>query len=116
MSSTSVPAVDATGRVERHELEPLRRSLAIGSGLPADQIERLIATCSLLYARLEAIDAVRADLAALRPVVAELRARLTGMDRVTAPSDGIAGAGRPRPTGHGARLTAHPSPHQKGFT
>ncbi len=66
--------------VSRHELETLRRSLAIGNGLPADQIRRLIATCDELFARLAALDAARAELAALRPVVAELRARLRAMD------------------------------------
>lgn len=80
--------------VARHELEPLRRSLAIGNGLPSDQILRLLATCDELYRRLEALEAleaVRAEIRALRPIVAELRARLRAVD------DAVRSAG-PGPT------------------
>ena len=34
-----------------HEIEGLRRSLAIGNGLPSDQIARLIETCTALFLR-----------------------------------------------------------------
>ena len=49
-----------------HEIEGLRRSLAIGNGLPSDQIARLIETCSgqfLRYRELELRDErLRAEL------------------------------------------------------
>ena len=68
-----------------HEIEGLRRSLAIGNGLPSDQIGRLIETCEAMVSRhkhLEVRDArLRAELNALRPVVAELRQRLTQLTR-----------------------------------
>ena len=68
-----------------YELEGLRRSLAIGNGLPSDQIARLIATCTALLARNRDLaqrdEHLRAELDALRPVVAELRQRLTTLTR-----------------------------------
>ena len=68
-----------------HEIEGLRRSFAIGNGLPSDQIALLIETCTNLFARypeLEVRDArLRGELDALRPVVAELRQRLTALTR-----------------------------------
>ena len=68
-----------------HEIEGLRRSLVIGNGLPADQIARLIETCNgqfQRYCELEQRDErLRAELDALRPVVAELRQRLTALTR-----------------------------------
>ena len=75
------------GRMELavHEIEGLRRSLAIGNGLPSDQIARLIETCTAMvdrYRELEVRDErLRAELDALRPVVAELRQRLTTLTR-----------------------------------
>ena len=68
-----------------HEIEHVRRSMAMSPSLPADQIHRLIDTCDALFKRyrtLEARDArLRAELDALRPVVAELRQRLTALTR-----------------------------------
>ena len=68
-----------------HEIEGFRRSLVMGNGLPSDQIARLIETCEALFARdrnLEGRDErLRAELDALRPVVAELRQRLTALTR-----------------------------------
>ena len=68
-----------------HEIEGLRRSLAIGNGLPSDQIARLIATCTCLFDRYRELEIrderLRAELDALRPVVAELRQRLTALTR-----------------------------------
>lgn len=68
-----------------HEIEGLRRSLAIGNGLPSDQIRRLLETCEALYNRERHFDVrderLRSDLDALRPVVAELRQRLTQLTR-----------------------------------
>ena len=68
-----------------HEIERVRRSMAMSPSLPADQIHRLIDTCDALFKRyrtLEARDArLRAELDALRPVVAELRQRLTALTR-----------------------------------
>ena len=64
----------------RHEIEVLRRSLVIGNGLPTDQIRRLLETCDALFRREDTLDArdsrLRAEVEALRPVVAELRTRL----------------------------------------
>ena len=34
-----------------HEIEGLRRSLAIGNGLPSDQIRRLLDSCEAMFAR-----------------------------------------------------------------
>ena len=68
-----------------HEIEGLRRSLAIGNGLPSDQIARLIETCTALFLRCRELEQrderLRAELDALRPVVAELRHRLTALTR-----------------------------------
>ena len=68
-----------------HEIDGLRRSLAIGNGLPSDQVARLIETCTALFLRyceLEQRDErLRSELDALRPVVAELRQRLTALTR-----------------------------------
>ena len=68
-----------------HEIEGLRRSLAIGNGLPSDQIARLIEPCSALFLRCRELEQrderLRAELDALRPVVAELRQRLTALTR-----------------------------------
>ena len=68
-----------------HEIEGLRRSLAIGNGLPSDQIARLIATWTCLFDRYRELEIrderLRAELDALRPVVAELRRRLTALTR-----------------------------------
>ena len=68
-----------------HEIEGLRRSLAIGNGLPSDQIARLIETCTALVLRCRELEQrderLRAELDALRPVVAELRQRLTALTR-----------------------------------
>lgn len=68
-----------------HEIEGLRRSLAIGNGLPSDQIARLIETCDALFLRYRELEQrderLRAELDALRPVVAELRQRLTALTR-----------------------------------
>ena len=75
------------GRMELvvHEIEGLRRSLAIGNGLPSDQIARLIETCTGLFDRYRELELrderLRAELDALRPVVAELRRRLTALTR-----------------------------------
>ena len=72
-----------------HELESLRRSLAIGNGLPADQIHRLLETCTHLLEQSKTAgqrdDQVRAELDALRPIIAELRQRLTSLSRTVAP-------------------------------
>ena len=68
-----------------HEIEGLRRSLAIGNGLPSDQIALLIETCTNLFDRYRELEIrderLRAELDALRPVVAELRQRLTSLTR-----------------------------------
>ena len=68
-----------------HEIEGLRRSLAMSRSLPSDQISRLIETCDRLYSHrhdLEAREArLRRELDALRPTVAELRQRLTALTR-----------------------------------
>ena len=68
-----------------HEIEGLRRSLAIGNGLPSDQIARLIETCNSQFHRCRELEQrderLRAELDALRPVVAELRQRLTALTR-----------------------------------
>ena len=68
-----------------HEIEGLRRSLAIGNGLPSDQIARLIETCNGQFQRYRELEQrderLRAELDALRPVVAELRHRLTALTR-----------------------------------
>jgi hypothetical protein len=68
-----------------HELEVVRRSFAMSDGLPSDQIARLIETCITLsdrYRELEARDdRLRSELDALRPVVTELRQRLTVLTR-----------------------------------
>ena len=75
------------GRMELavHEIEGLRRSLAIGNGLPSDQIARLIETCTAMFNRYRELELrderLRAELDALRPVVAELRQRLTALTR-----------------------------------
>jgi DNA-binding transcriptional MerR regulator len=67
-----------------HEVEILRRSLAIGNGLPSDQIQRLLEACNTLLARARAAEQrdeqLRAELDALRPVIAELRQRLTTLN------------------------------------
>ena len=68
-----------------HEIEGLRRSLAIGNGLPSDQIALLIETCTNLFDRYRELEVrderLRGELDALRPVVAELRQRLTALTR-----------------------------------
>ena len=68
-----------------HEIEGLRRSLAIGNGLPSDQIALLIETCTNLFDRYRELEVrderLRAELDALRPIVAELRQRLTALTR-----------------------------------
>ena len=68
-----------------HEIEGLRRSLAIGNRLPSDQILRLIDTCDAMFTQCRQLEArdvqLRAELDALRPVVAELRQRLTTLTR-----------------------------------
>ena len=72
-----------------HELEGLRRSLAIGNGLPSDQIARLIESCVVLTSRCSDLEArdlrLRSELDALRPVVAELRRRLTAVTHELGP-------------------------------
>ena len=68
-----------------HEIEVIRRSFAMSDNLPADQIARLIETCITLsdrYCELAARDKrLRSELDALRPVVTELRQRLTVLTR-----------------------------------
>ena len=68
-----------------HEIEGLRRSLAIGNGLPSDQIALLIETCTNLFDRYRELEVrderLRGELDAPRPVVAELRQRLTALTR-----------------------------------
>ena len=66
--------------LQPHELETLRRSLAIGNGLPPEQIKRLLQTCDTLYAQASVSDtALQQELEALRPIIAELRTRLTNL-------------------------------------
>lgn len=71
--------------LQPHELETLRRSLAIGNGLPADQIRRLIETCDTFYTNTDTTypEKIRSELDALRPVIAELRAWLTTLHELT---------------------------------
>ena len=68
-----------------HEIEGLCRSLVMGNGLPSDQIARLIETCDAQFARYRTLEVrderLRVELDALRPVVAELRQRLTSLTR-----------------------------------
>ena len=68
-----------------HEIEGLRRSLAMSNNLPSDRVRLLLDTCDGLFARYNALEArderLRAELDALRPVVAELRQRLTTLTR-----------------------------------
>jgi hypothetical protein len=106
--------VEPTPPLQAHEIEVLRRSLAIGNGLPSDQIRRLLTTCDELFKRSAAAprdpdttgpetadprtddqrttdpgtaERIRAELEALRPVVAELRTRLTSLhDLAAAPT------------------------------
>lgn len=69
------------GRIlQSHDIEILRRSLAIGNGLPSEQILHLIDTCNRL---LDDRTQLRAELDALRPVVTELRNRLTHLQQLT---------------------------------
>jgi hypothetical protein len=56
-----------------YELEGLRRSLAMGNGLPPDQIRRLIESHIELLARHRT---VAQELETLRPVIVSLRAGL----------------------------------------
>ena len=68
-----------------HEIEGLRRSLSMSNNLPSDRVRLLLDTCDGLFARYNALEArderLRAELDALRPVVAELRQRLTTLTR-----------------------------------
>lgn len=66
--------------LQSHDIEILRRSLAIGNGLPAEQILHLIETCNRL---LDDRTQLRAELDELRPVVTELRNRLTHLHQLT---------------------------------
>ncbi len=70
--------------LQPHELETLRRSLAIGNGLPPEQIKRLLQTCDTLYTQASNSDtALSEELEALRPIIAELRTRLTNLHGLT---------------------------------
>ena len=84
--------------ISREEIEGLRRSLAIGNGLPPDQIRRLLATGdALLDATLgrDARDArLRVELDALRPLITDARARLSALHHELHP---------PTPTGGPAK-------------
>ena len=77
------------GRMELvvHEIEGLRRSLAIGNGLPSDQIARLIETCTGLFDRYRELELrderLRAELDALRPVVAVVGITEVSPDSIT---------------------------------
>ena len=69
--------------ISREEIEGLRRSLAIGNGLPPDQIRRLLATCDAFLDATRGLDArdarLRFELDALRPLITDIRTRLTAL-------------------------------------
>lgn len=73
-----------------HDVENLRRSLAIGNGLPSDQIQLLLESYrELLVVHTELLS----HLETLRPVIAQLRAELGAMHHLTTPRPTT-----PRPT------------------
>jgi DNA-binding transcriptional MerR regulator len=86
--------VDHNSLLQSHEIELLRRSFAIGNGLPNEQIRRLIETCDALSeharqaqgaqqsTRPDVAQQLRRELDSLRPIVAELRTRLTGLQKL----------------------------------
>jgi hypothetical protein len=69
--------------IARHEIEGLRRSLTATKMLPPDEIVRLLDTCEQLLERRGADDRIAHEIEALRPVVAELRLRLTRVRAMT---------------------------------
>lgn len=58
----SVPAVEPPRRVEQHEVDAMRRSLAIGGSLTRSDTERLLATCGELLAERVRIERVLSQL------------------------------------------------------
>jgi hypothetical protein len=50
------------GPLQQHDLESLRRSLAMADNLPRDQIERLLDECGRLLAERVRIERILADL------------------------------------------------------
>lgn len=70
-------------RLEQHDLEVMRRSLAMSPGLPTDQIERLIETCSELLAERVRIERILSQLA---PSWSGSRRALNDLYRVLHPS------------------------------
>ena len=85
-----------------HDVENLRRSLAIGNGLPSDQIQQLLLESyrELLVVHTELLS----HLEMLRPVIAQLRAELGAMHHLTSPRPTAPRPAAPRPTAPRAAL------------
>jgi len=58
----TVPAPDLPRRVQQHEVDAMRRSLAIGGALTRSDTERLIETCGDLLAERVRIERVLSQL------------------------------------------------------
>ena len=67
------------GRVTREELDGIRRSLAIGNGLPPSQIELVIDLCDRLLTERERIETI---LRQLGPAWTDARAALNELHAV----------------------------------
>ncbi|MBA2636115.1 MAG: hypothetical protein H0U83_05445, partial [Sphingomonas sp.] len=65
--------------VRREELEDIRRSLAIGNGLPPSQIEAVVDACDQLLIERERIEAI---LQQLGPAWTDARAALNELHRL----------------------------------
>ena len=66
-------------RVQQHELEVMRRSLAMSPNLSADQVKRLIDSCAELLAERVRIERILAELG---PVWGRARHALNELDHV----------------------------------
>jgi hypothetical protein len=72
-------------RLQQHELEGLRRSLAISDTLPKDQVLRVIDECARLAAERVRIERVLSDLG---PVWGGARRALNELHRIVKPPSG----------------------------